>query len=389
MKKDIDENYELPISTSKPFTFDRFVRLLIATVSAVVIVLIVKSLSSVLIPFIIAFILAYLLDPLVSFFQNKMRIKHRGFSVFITLILIISLFSGVLWWLIPRIISEINQFSFLLKAYMEDNYSQGFLPDNINIYLQKFLSKNNIQEYINAKQVKEIGAIVFKSAKSLFSGSLSVLMSVVGFLFVLLYLFFILLDYNRLESGWIRLVPNKHRPLIFNIVEDLKSAMRVYFKAQGTIALIVGILMAIGFSIIKLPMAITLGLFIGVLNIVPYLQIVGFIPAIFLAILKSMETGQSFFQILLLILLVMAIIQVIQEAILVPKIMGKAYNMNPAIILLSLSIWGSIMGILGMLLALPLTTVMISYYKQLIIRDQQEKIESETVVKKRRWKKKM
>jgi predicted PurR-regulated permease PerM len=131
----------------------------------------------------------------------------------------------------------------------------------------------------------------------------------------------------------------------------------------------VGILMATGFKIINLPMGITLGLFIGVLNIIPYLQMVGFLPAILLALLKSMETGDSFWQILLSVFVVIAIVQVIQDTILVPRIMGKAYNINPALILLSLSIWGTIMGLLGMLLALPLTTLIISYYRRFVIRE--------------------
>jgi predicted PurR-regulated permease PerM len=115
-------------------------------------------------------------------------------------------------------------------------------------------------------------------------------------------------------------------------------------------------------------MAISLGIFIGLLNIVPYLQIIGFVPAVILALLKAMETNSSFATILLLVFVVMAVVQIIQELILVPRIMGKAYNMNPAIILLSLSVWGSIMGILGMLLALPLTTLIISYYKLFVLK---------------------
>ena len=375
MKKTIDKDYEFPINSSKPFTFDRFVRLLIAIASVIALVLIIKSISSVLIPFIIAFILAYLINPVVNFIQNKMKFKHRGLSVFLTIILIISLFTGILWWLIPRILTEINYFSLLFKKYVDKNYADGFLPENIIIYFKNFISKNNFQDLINAKQVKEIGAILLKSIKSVFSGSLSIIFGVIGFLFILLYLFFILLDYKKLEDKWLELIPSKHRPLLYNIVEDLKGSMRIYFRAQGTIALIVGILMAIGFSIIKLPMAISFGLFIGLLNIIPYLQIVGLVPALFLGLLKAMESGQSFIHVVLLILLVMAIIQIIQETILVPKIMGKAYNMNPAIMLLSLSIWGSIMGILGMLLALPLTTVLISYYRLFVIKEDQNVVE--------------
>lgn len=369
MREKIDENYELAFYSSKPYTFDRFVRMLIAVAIIVGIILVVRSISSVLVPFFFAVILAYLIDPIVDFIQNRVRVRHRGISVFITLVIFISLFVGAFWWLVPRMLSEATNLSFLLKDYLGTHDIEGVLPASLETYLKKFISKNNFQDLINAENVKEIGAVITKSVKSVFSSSLSIITGIIGFLLVLLYLFFILLDYRRLEESWIGLVPKKHRTLFSNIVEDLKISMRVYFRAQSTIAMIVGILMAIGFSIIQLPMAITLGLFIGILNIVPYLQIVGFIPAAFLALLKSMETGQTFFEVFLLVLLVMAIVQVIQETLLVPRIMGKAYNMNPAIILLSLSVWGSIMGILGMLLALPLTTVLISYYKQLILKE--------------------
>ena len=124
-----------------------------------------------------------------------------------------------------------------------------------------------------------------------------------------------------------------------------------------TIALIVGVLLAIGFKIIGLPMGIMMGLFIGALNISPYLQILGIIPAMLLALLKAMETNQSFWHVMMLVLIVMAVVQVIQETILTPRILGKAYGMNPAVVLLTLSVWGSVMGLLGMLLALPLTTL--------------------------------
>ena len=153
--------------------------------------------------------------------------------------------------------------------------------------------------------------------------------------------------------------------------------MNTYFRGQALVALCVGILFSIGFLIIDFPMAIGLGLFIGALNMVPYLQIIGFLPTILLAILKAADTGQNFWIIIASALAVFAIVQIIQDTIIVPKIMGKITGLNPAIILLSLSVWGSLMGVLGMIIALPLTTLMLSYYQRFIIN--REKIsDSET-----------
>jgi len=96
--------------------------------------------------------------------------------------------------------------------------------------------------------------------------------------------------------------------------------------------------------------------------------LVGFVPTVILAIVKAADTGQNFWMILLMALLVFAIVQVIQDTILVPKIMGQVTGLNSAIILLSLSIWGSLLGILGMIIALPMTTLLINYYQKYVIK---------------------
>ena len=145
--------------------------------------------------------------------------------------------------------------------------------------------------------------------------------------------------------------------------------MNSYFRGQSLIALIVGILFSIGFLIIDFPLAIGLGLFIGLLNLVPYLQLIGLIPTIALALMKSLETGQSFWVILLMALAVFAVVQTIQDMYLTPRIMGKVMGLNPAVILLSLSIWGSLLGFIGLIIALPLTTLCLSYYRRFVLKE--------------------
>ena len=135
------------------------------------------------------------------------------------------------------------------------------------------------------------------------------------------------------------------------------------------VATCVGVLFSIGFLIIDFPMAIGLGLFIGLLNMVPYLQLIGFIPTILLAVVKAADTGDSFWMIMLSALIVFAVVQTIKDTILTPKIMGHVTGLNPAIILLSLSIWGSLLGILGMVIALPMTTLLITYYQRYVIKN--------------------
>ena len=144
--------------------------------------------------------------------------------------------------------------------------------------------------------------------------------------------------------------------------------MNRYFRGQALVALCVGILFCIGFLIIGFPMAIPMGLMMGALAMVPYLHFAGFIPIFILAAVKSAETGQSFWLIILLVIIIFTVVQIIEDGFLTPKIMGKVTGLSPAIILLSLSIWGSLLGILGMIIALPMTTILLSYYKNYVLR---------------------
>lgn len=158
------------------------------------------------------------------------------------------------------------------------------------------------------------------------SGTINFALGLLGFFIVLLYMFFILTDYEKLLSGWIKLIPKGQRTLAAMIVQDVKTGMNSYFRGQALIALCVGILFSIGFLIIDFPMAIGLGLFIGLLNLVPYLQTVGFVPTLLLAFIKSQETGQSFWIITACALAVFAVVQTIQDMVLTPRIMGLPWD---------------------------------------------------------------
>ena len=125
---------------------------------------------------------------------------------------------------------------------------------------------------------------------------------------------------------------------------------------------------SIGFVIIGLPMGVVLGLFIGMLNMVPYLQLISLPITAVLCIVYTVSTGDSFWMIFWESMAVYVVVQCIQDLILTPKIMGKAMGLNPAIILLSLSVWGSLLGFMGLIIALPLTTLLLSYYDLYVLQ---------------------
>ena len=305
------------------------------------------------------------MNPLITFIQKKLKIKKRGLAVtiginastlFITLILLVS---------IPIINKEFQRASILIKEYAE------FLPPistKLSDQVNTFMNSDHAKDFINSNTINESIEKIVPLLKNLFTESLDVLIGVFGLFFILIYLVFILLGYPKLKESWADWIPGKYRDTAQDIANDLNSGMRSYFRGQATIAFIVGVLFCIGFKIIGLPLAILLGILVGTLNLVPYMQILGFIPAFLLSLLHSLETGQNVWISLGTTALVFLIVQLIQESILIPKIMNKVTGLHPAIILLSLSIWGSLLGLTGLIIALPVSTLLISYYKRYVTK---------------------
>ena len=344
----------------KKITFDSFIRGSIGCVLVVGILMLVERLSGVLLPFFIAWLIAYMVYPLVKFFQYKLRLKSRIVSIFCALFLITLVGISLFYLLVPPMVSEIGRMNDLLVTYLTNGAGNN-VPKNLSEFIHE-----NIDLLAAIKDtVPRVWALLAES--------LNILFSILASFIILLYVIFILLDYEVIAEGWLHLLPNKYRTFASNLVHDVQDGMNRYFRGQALVAFCVGILFSIGFLIIDFPMAIALGLFIGALNMVPYLQIIGFLPTVLLAILKAADTGENFWIIIACALAVFAIVQIIQDTFLVPKIMGKITGLNPAIILLSLSIWGSLMGMLGMIIALPLTTLMLSYYQRFIINKERIK----------------
>lgn len=361
----------------KEITFDRVIRWLIAALIAVGLVWLVNRLSSVLLPFFIAWIMAYMIYPFVCFLQNKCRLKYRVLSIVVALLVVFAVITLAAFLVVPPIIEESLRMAKLITVYFNDTLASSEFMANIQGMLQSYASDDSLMKLLQHSSVMDVAENLVMKAWEFLSGTINFAIGLLGSLVVLLYLFFILMDYEKISDGWIRFIPAGQRKFASMVAGDVKSGMNAYFRGQSLIALIVGILFSIGFLIIDFPMAIGLGLFIGLLNLIPYLQLVGFIPTIILALVKAADTGQSFWVIILCALAVFAVVQTIQDVILTPRIMGHVMGLNPAIILLSLSIWGSLLGIIGLIIALPLTTLLISYYRRFILKETDKDIQKQ------------
>lgn len=357
---------KMRFSLSKPFTLDRTVRLVIISTLVVLFIMVTKYLSPVLLPFFIAWLLAYLLYPSVQFVQKKMWIKNRSAAAALVLLTIIALITGALMFLIPSVVEELSKLKEVLVSWAQEENTIS-LPQEWRQYLHQLLVGIDVKSLLQRETLLSSIKGIFPHAWGLLNNTIEIIISSFIAFLVLLYIFFILKDYEKLKEGFVSMVPMRHKEFSSSLLNDMGEQMSKYYRGQALVAFIVGILFSIGFYLIGMPLCILMGVIIGVLNLVPYLQAISIPVTLLLMLIKCIETNESIGIGILSLGVVYAVVQLAQDLYITPKIMGKTMGLNPAIILLSLSIWGMTLGMLGLIIALPLTTLIISYYKRYIL----------------------
>ena len=356
----------------REFTFDRIARMLVLSVLILLIYVAVQAIWSVILPFLLAGIFAYVMMPLVRFFQYTLRLRSRGLSVILTLLLLGAVVYLAVIFIIPSINAEIEKTLQVISGYSSgQDILTMILPRNIRNYLNGGLRWGNFPQQLSFEKVLENVKLLLDQVGGIINSTLSIFSWGLVFLIGFIYFVFILLDFENLARGFISLFPKTLRPTIRTISMDLDRYMNNYFRGQALIAISVGILLSIGFNIIGLPLATAMGIFIGILNFIPYMQALGIIPLGLASLLMAAQTGENAFVCMLLGYGVLMIVQIIQDMIIVPRIMGQTMGMRPSLILLVLSIWGYLLGFFGMLIALPITMFIYSLYMRYVLQDEE------------------
>ena len=360
--------------TEKPLNYERLLRQAGLWSLAIAVFLLIDYLSEVLLPFFVAWVFAYLLNPMVLFVERRLHIP-RALSIILTLIIVVGVLSGVIYLIIPPMFEQFEKLGSLVTDYIHKTANIDSIPDAVARWFNE--NHHDIEKFFKSKDFTDGLKTIMPGVFTFLGQTYSVIVSIIASFITLLYMFFILLDYEYLSDNWIRIFPKKYRPFWQELMDDAKVALSNYIRGQGLVALIMGILFCIGFTIIDFPMAIGLGIMIGIMDMVPYLHTLALIPTVLLALLKSADTGQNFWIILVSALIVFIVVQLICDMVVTPKVMGKAMGLNPAILLLSLSVWGALLGFLGLIIALPLTTLLIAYYQRYVTKEDEKEPEIE------------
>ncbi len=353
-------------------TFDRFVRGGLTVAGFVVVILLLRYLSGVLIPFFIACLVAYMLHPLVVFLQEKCQLRSRLLSVLLTLVLVGGTVGGLIYLSIPSFMEECAHLKTVALRYIERGGDNATVPQALRRLFDDSVSYLQLDRLLREGDVMSAVKTALPKVWEFLWSAANVVINLIASLIALLYLFFLLMDYDKLRKKWLYLVPRHRRRFAATLMSDIEVGMNGYFRGQMLIALSNCVMFSVGFLLIGFPAPIGLGVFIGLISFVPYLQVLGMLPAIVLALLRAIETGDNFWWLIGGVVLVYIVVQIIQDVLVTPHVMGKIMHLSPVVILLSLSVWGYMLGVIGLIIALPVTTLMLSYYRRYVIDQPQE-----------------
>lgn len=355
----------------KHWNLDKVMHFLKILVLFTVGMLLIYYLRGVLFPFFAAFLIAYIVDPIVNRLQKK--VKHRIIAVIIVLLVAGLAIAGALRLFIPLVIGEVQNLGVLIaKVFNDSEWAariEKLMPGGLYETIQSLISWEQLSASMQHldfwREVQNIAGKVLPGAWGVLSYTGTVVLWFSGAAVIFMYLVFIMLDMPKLRRGLYSLVPERFQDNAISFAKETDRFMGTYFRAQSLVALTVGTLYAIGFGIMGLPMGVAFGLFSGALNMIPYLQLTTIPLALVLAVVHALNTGMPFWEVALIICSIYLVVQVIQDFFLVPHIVGGSMNLPPVGILLSLSIWGKLLGFLGLLVAIPFTCLCLVYLKKL------------------------
>ena len=295
-------------------------------------------------PFLVAFILVYMLNPVVDKVESigiqrgyALLIIFLGFALTAGLVILFSF--GALKEEFALLSKQVPEYFSKIKVSLIDNAAglEEKLP---------YLKKGFLQNMVNEK-LGDLPSMIGPKIPGLL---LSAVGMVTSTLIVLFLTFFILKDGREFRKNVIKVVPNKYFETVLCLLHEINVSVGSYVRGQIIDCTIVAILSVIGLYLIGLKYAIIIGIICGIMNIIPYLgPIIGMIPGIFVALVEHQSGGMA-----ASVVAVMMGVQLIDNVLVSPLAVGQSVDLHPIAVIMSVTIGGAILGVWGMLLAVPI-----------------------------------
>ena len=322
--------------------------------------------SDVIWPLAVAGIVALLLRPAVSVFERRLGIR-RSMGVVLLYGLFLLVGAGFVFSLVPAIVSQILDFAAYLPSLWQRTLQWGDqnFPDWLAV-ARRYLDNPSVHALADslAQQARDLASQLTPSLRTAGESIFGLAGFVASVAIIPVYLFFFLLTDEHPAArlpGQLTFLPPDYRDDVVFLVREFLDILVAFFRGQLLIGLIMGVLLAVGFSLAGLKFGLALGLVIGFLNIVPYL---GTMLGLGVALPLALFQPGGGWGLLALCLGVFIAVQATEGWLLTPRIMGRRTGLHPVVIIIAVFFWGhALSGILGMVLAVPLTAFFVTTWR--------------------------
>lgn len=342
-------------------------RLALVAIAVVASVVIIVAAWAALVPFFLGVMVAYLLLPVVNFLDrhSPRLLRRKGVSrplaIIIVYLISSGLFAGMLAYFIPAVIKQADVFVAVVPSYLKR--LEALLTTDVAAFLARIPPE--IGSAVDAN-INRAAATLADALQRGVGGTLRTLWQtlsfILGMVIIPFWLFYVLNDQAKGHRTFYRLIPEKAREDVRCVEMIMSGLLSAYVRGQLLLCLLVGVMATVGLLVLGVDLAMLLGTFAGIFEIVPILgPYIGAIPAILIAVLQRPILG-------LWVALVFFGIQEIENIFLVPRISGNAVRFHPAVVMVIVIIGAEVAGLWGLLLAVPLAAMLRDVFRYLYLR---------------------
>ena len=319
----------------------------------ILLIVVFYLLRAVLWPFIFAFFIAYILNPWINFLQRKG--VPRTVAILIALVVFAGIITLLAWIIIPQASREFSEFGKKVPRYVE------VVRSHVEPWLNDLMQRHpevapQIEAYYNTSlkpKIPGLFAPVLDFFGRMFSGFVNFIVVLLNLALVPVLAFYLMKDFGHILQNGLELIPPRSRGVILARIKDVDEALSQYLRGQLSVSLVLALIYTVGLLILRVPLAIPIGIFSGLANMVPYL---GFILGISASMFFSFVDNQEW-QRLVWIVALYAFAQLMEGTVIGPLFVSKSTGLHPVVIMLALVIGGTLFGFMGMLLAVPFMAI--------------------------------
>src|SRR5262245_13325295 len=300
----------------------------------------------------IAMAIAYILEPLVDALERR-RIP-RGLAIILLSVTMVAGATALVLWIVPRVVDQTRQF---IEAVDLEALNARLTP----ILGQYASNWTELFEKLRVRAVaylQENGTTLLMPAVKTIGSVTGVIIHFVARLFELVLIpvlsFYLLRDSHRLKAYFRDLIPPSRQAAVFGLLADIDAVLRRFIRGQVIVSSILGVLYAVGLLIVGTPLAVPIGVLAGFASLIPY---AGFAFGLTMGLILTFLQYGSWVR-LRFVVLVFAIVQLLEGTVITPRIIGESTGLHPAVVLLALMLGGSIFGMPGLLVAVPVAAAL-------------------------------